>query len=73
MFLRRCTIVFIKAQKLIFDDNGIVISGSASIVDTECGKFGTYHANYKVRERLGRVIWLSADKKDGIFLSPICA
>lgn len=61
---------FIKAQRLILDDNGVVISGSASIIDTEYGKFGTYHAKHTVRERLGKVIWLSADKKDGIFLSP---
>lgn len=61
---------FIKVQKLELDSNGSVISGSASIVDTYYGHFGSYHAKHKVREKLGKVIWLSDDRKTGIFLSP---
>ncbi len=61
---------FIKTQKIVRDDSGKIISGSASIVDTIYGKYGTYHAKHKTRERLGRVISLSDDKKSGVFLSP---
>ena len=39
---------FIKVQKLELDSNGSVISGSASIVDTYYGHFGSYHAKHKV-------------------------
>lgn len=61
---------FIKAQKLVYDTDGRILSGSAAIVDTIYGNYGTYHAKHHVRERLGRVIFLSVDKKTGIFLSP---
>ena len=61
---------FIKCQKLIYDEFGTIKSGSASIVDTVYGQFGTYHAKHTVREKLGRVLYLSSDKKAGIFLSP---
>ncbi len=61
---------FIKTQKIVRDDSGRIISGSASIVDTIYGNYGTYHAKHKTRERLGRVIFLSDDKKSGVFLSP---
>lgn len=61
---------FIKAQKLIYDENGKISSGSAAIVDTHYGDFGTYHAKHTVRERLGKVLWFSKDKKSGIFMSP---
>lgn len=61
---------FIKSQKLIRGDNGTIISGSASIIDTIYGNFGSYHAKHTVREKLGKVIWLSEDRKKGIFLSP---
>ncbi len=60
---------FIKTQKIVRDDFGKII-GSVSIVDTIYGNFGTYHAKHKIRERLGRVIFLSDDKKSGVFLSP---
>ncbi len=61
---------FIKTQKIVRDESGKIISGSASIVETIYGNFGTYHAKHKVRERLGRIIFLSEDKKSGVFLSP---
>lgn len=61
---------FIKAQKIVRDENGNIVSGSASIVDTIYGNYGTYHSKQQVRERLGKVIYLSRDKKTGIFLSP---
>lgn len=61
---------FIKSQKLVYDDSGQIISGSAAIVDTVYGNFGSYHAKHTVREKLGKVIFLSPDKRSGIFLSP---
>ncbi len=62
---------FIKVQKLVRDENGNIVSGSAAVVDTIYGSFGSYHAKHIVRERLGKVILLSGDKKSGVFLSPI--
>ena len=61
---------FIKAQKLVRDENGMITSGSAAIVDTVYGNYGSYHAKHVVRERLGKVFYLSPDKRTGIFLSP---
>lgn len=61
---------FIKAQKLVYADDGTVRSGSAAIVDTVYGDFGSYHAKHAVREKLGKVIYLSPDKRSGVFLSP---
>lgn len=61
---------FIKSQKIVRDKNGMIINGSASVIDTVYGNYGTYHAKHTVREKLGKVIWLSDDKKKGIFLSP---
>ena len=61
---------FIKSQKLVRDDNGNIIGGSAAIIDTQYGNFGSYHAKHTVRERLGKVLWISNDRKSGIFLSP---
>lgn len=61
---------FIKSQKIVRDGSGNITSGSAAIVDTKYGDFGSYHAKHTVREKLGKVIWLSSDKKSGIFLSP---
>lgn len=61
---------FIKAQKVRRDDSGKIISGSAAIVDTVYGHYGSYHSKHEVRERLGKVISLSDDGKSGVFLSP---
>lgn len=61
---------FIKVQKLVINDDGTIASGSAAICDTIYGNFGSYHAKHRVRERLGKVLYLSKDRKNGIFLSP---
>ena len=62
---------FIKAQKVICDDNGRIISGSASIVDAVYVHTGRKsHSRQQVRERLGKVLYLSDDRKSGVFLSP---
>ena len=62
---------FIKAQKLKYDESGRIISGSAAIVDAVYISTGNKnHSTHKVRERLGKVLYLSDDRKSGIFLSP---
>lgn len=62
---------FIRIQKLVRDSNGNIISGSAAIKESRYVKDGgKYHSKQIVRERLGKVIWLGADGKSGIFLSP---
>ena len=62
---------FIKAQKIIRDANGVITSGSAAVVDTVYVKTGQKnHSKHVVREKLGKVLFLSDDKKSGIFMSP---
>lgn len=62
---------FIKAQKITHNEFGQIISGSASIVDAVYVRTGTCsHSKQQVREKLGRVLYLSKDRKSGIFLSP---
>lgn len=65
---------FIKVQKLTYNDDGSIKSGSAAIVDVTYQdkehRTGSYHSKQVVRERLGRVLYLSENKKNGIFLSP---
>lgn len=62
---------FIKAQKITYDDSGKIISGSAAIVDTiYVPTGGRSHSKQQVREKLGKVLYLSNDRKYGIFLSP---
>lgn len=47
------TMAFIKIQKLVRDNSGKIISGSATIVDTEYEKAGTKsHCKHIVREKL---------------------
>ena len=61
---------FIRTQKLVRSDNGRIKSGSAEIIDVQYVKNARFHSKQVVRERLGRIVFLSEDKKDGIFLSP---
>lgn len=62
---------FIKAQKIVTDDTGRILSGSAAIVDTVYVPSGTNsHSKQQVREKLGRVLYLREDRRFGIFLSP---
>jgi len=62
---------FIRAQRIIRDDNGRIISGSATVRSSVYVKTGTnQHSKQVLREKLGKVIWLDEDKKCGIFLSP---
>jgi len=62
---------FIRVQKLVRDGNGNIVSGSAAIKESVYVKDGgKYHSKQIVRERLGKVVWLSPDGRSGIFLSP---
>ncbi|MGM9768062.1 MAG: transposase [Candidatus Cryptobacteroides sp.] len=61
---------FIKVQKLVLSDDGRVASGSAAIVDTVYDSSVSGRSRHKVRERLGKVVTISDDRKCGIFLSP---
>ncbi len=60
---------FIKVQKLARDKDGNITQGTASIVDTVYIADGKYHSKQVVREPLGKVLSLSEDKRNGIFLS----
>ena len=58
---------FIKAQKIVRDENGTITSGSAAIVDTAYVSTGQKnHSKQTVREKLGKVLYLSEDRKSGI-------
>ena len=61
---------FIKAQKVRRDGSGRIVSGSASVVDTEYVAGAKYHSRQRVRERLGRVVELAEDGRSGVFRSP---
>lgn len=61
---------FIKAQKIVRDDGGRILSGSASIVDVEYVPDGKYHSRQVQREKLGKVLWLSESGRVGVFASP---
>lgn len=62
---------FIRVQKMVRDQAGNIVSGSASIKESRYVKDGRkFHSRQVVRERLGKVVWLSEDAKSGIFLSP---
>jgi hypothetical protein len=61
---------FIRVQNLKRDGDGRVRSGSASVMDVAYdpdAKSG--HSRQKVRESLGGVLWLSEDRRSGVFLS----
>ncbi len=61
---------FIRIQNLKKNDFGLIVSGSASITKCVYQKKEKYHSKQINVESLGEVIWLSDDKKSGIFKSP---
>lgn len=61
---------YIKTQKIVKDKNGVILSGSAAIIDSEYITGPNHHTKKHVRERLGKVLFLAEDKRSGIFLSP---
>lgn len=62
---------FIRLQKIQYDDNGNIIGGTASIKKSIYVKEEKYHSKQVTVEVLGKVLYLSDDKKSGIFDSPI--
>lgn len=61
---------FIKVQRMNRDENGNITSGTAAVVDTVYVRGKRYHSKQEIRERLGKIIFLSDDKKCGLFMSP---
>jgi hypothetical protein len=61
---------FIRFRKLVYDDSGQIVSGTAAIVDVKYvpGE-AKYHSQQIVREKLGKVIEKHSNKK-GLFQSP---
>ena len=53
----------VRAQKVVRDESGRIVSGSASVVDVEYVAGARYHSRQRVRERLGGVAGLS----EGVF------
>ncbi len=60
---------FLKIQKLV-TEQGKVVSGSAALVDTEYVAGAKHHAKHRVLERLGKILYLREDRREGIFQSP---
>ena len=60
--------MFIRVQNLKRNDDGVVVSGSASVTESiyDAGAKGG-HCHQKQLLSLGRVIWISEDRKNGIF------
>ncbi|MDD2296960.1 MAG: transposase [Sphaerochaetaceae bacterium] len=61
---------FIKVQKLVRNEEGNIISGSASIMTTEYDRSYKGRSRHTTREKLGKVLSLDATGKRGVFLSP---
>ena len=61
---------FIRYRRLVYDDTGKILSGTAAIIDvTYAPGVGKFPAQQKVREKLGKVIEKYSNKR-GLFLSP---
>ena len=60
----------IKIQKLVFNDDGSIHSGSASILVSSYDKSIKGHSRKTVREKLGRILYINEGHTCGIFLSP---
>ena len=61
---------FIRLRNLKTDDAGQYLSGTAALVEAVYDATVPGHSRQSVKERLGKVAWLSDDRKSGIFLSP---
>lgn len=68
--------MFIKYQKIVRDDVGTIVSGSASLLNSSYvrnkeGNHKRSHSKESVVEKLGKVLWINQDDRDqAIFLSP---
>lgn len=61
---------FIRVQKPKTDENGNIVGGSASVVESVyVPNKGKNHCRQKVRESLGKVVFMDPDRKAGVFLS----
>ena len=60
----------IKIQKLVFNDDGSIHSGSASILVSSYDKSIKGHSRKTVREKLGKILSINEEHSCGIFLSP---
>ena len=61
---------FLRPQNIKTDENGRIISGSASIMNTVYDSSRAHKCRQVVVEKLGKVLWLSEDRHSGIFLNP---
>ena len=61
---------YIKVQNIKINDEGDIISGTASICETIYDSNVKGKCRHEVREKLGKVLYITEDKKEGIFLSP---
>lgn len=61
--------VFIQTQKLQRDENNQVIGGYATVSITEYDPNRKHNSKHKVVAKLGKILYLSEDKKVGIFQS----
>jgi len=57
-------------QKLVRNEDGSIRAGSASILTTEYDKSYKGLSRHRIREKLGKVVFLDAAGKSGVFLSP---
>ncbi|MDD7536704.1 MAG: hypothetical protein SPK48_05390 [Bullifex sp.] len=62
---------FLRLQNIVRDQNGTVIRGSASIMDTVYDRERIHKSRQMVVERLGKVVWYDSDKRQGIFQSEL--
>lgn len=61
---------FIRVQNIKCDTHGVINGGTAAITVSCYVRGEKYHSRQAVRERLGKVLWLSSNRKIGIFQSP---
>ena len=61
--------MYIRFQKIKRDEQGNIISGSASLEDTIYVPNVSGHSRHRILESLGKVLWIDEDKKGGIFNS----
>ena len=61
---------FIRTQHIVYDDSGKIVRGSACICESSYVRTGKkYHSVQRQVESLGKIVWLSDDRKSGVFLS----
>lgn len=61
---------FIRVRKLVRDEKGKVVSGSAALVESQYSKGTKYHSKQKEIEKLGKIIEIDGKGRKGLFLSP---